>query len=261
MQGEVEMAVVRYVRFQTTEGVGYGVLEGEQIAELAGDFLTTTERTGRVLALGDVQLLAPVQPTKVLCIGLNYRAHAAERNKAVPEEPMLFLKPPSAVVATEEAIVLPAIMRDVEFEGELAIVIGRRAKHVSVAEARDVIFGVTVMNDVSERFYQVKDGQWGRAKGFDTFAPIGPCVATGLNYQDLHIETTINGDVKQSSRTSDMIFPVDELVSFVSQVMTLEPGDILTTGTPAGVGPLTPGDRCAITIEGVGTLVNPVIQA
>ncbi|HEU4964684.1 MAG TPA: fumarylacetoacetate hydrolase family protein [Bacilli bacterium] len=171
---------------------------------------------------------------------------------------MLFLKPPSAVIGTGDEIVLPSIAQDVEFEGELAVVIGKRCYQISPEEARDAIFGVTVMNDVSERFYQVKDGQWGRAKGFNTFAPVGPCVATGLEYQDLHIETKINGEVKQSSRTSDMIFSVDHLVSFVSQVMTLEPGDILTTGTPEGVGPLKVGDTCEITIEGVGTLVNKV---
>lgn len=255
------MAIVRYVRYEEAGVEGYGVLEGEQVHELAGNFLETQERTGRTLELRQVRLLAPTKAGKVMCIGLNYRAHAAERNKQVPEEPMLFLKPSSAVVATGEEIVLPAIAKDVEFEGELAVVIGKRAKFVSEAEAKDVIFGVTVMNDVSERFYQVKDGQWGRAKGFDTFAPIGPCVATGLAYQDLQIETKVNGAVKQSSRTSDMIFTVDQLVSFVSQVMTLEPGDVLTTGTPEGVGPLADGDAVEITIEGVGTLANVVRAA
>jgi 2-keto-4-pentenoate hydratase/2-oxohepta-3-ene-1,7-dioic acid hydratase in catechol pathway len=250
--------VRKYVRFEAAGQERYGVLEGETIHELAGNFLTTDQQTGETFAAGDVRLLAPTRPTKVMCIGLNYKAHAEERNKKIPEEPMLFLKPPSAVIGTGDEIVLPKIAKDVEFEGELAVVIGKRAENVSVEEARDVIFGVTVMNDVSERFYQVKDGQWGRAKGFNTFAPVGPCVVTGLNYQDLQIETKVNGEVKQSSRTSDMIFPVDELVSFVSQVMTLEPGDVLTTGTPAGVGPLRAGDRVEMTIEGVGTLVNTV---
>ncbi|PWK14266.1 fumarylacetoacetate hydrolase family protein [Tumebacillus permanentifrigoris] len=250
--------VRKYVRFEVAGQQRYGVLEGETIHALAGNFLITDEQTGETFATGDVRLLAPTRPTKVMCIGLNYRAHAAERNKKIPEEPMLFLKPPSAVIGTGEQIVLPKIAQNVEFEGELAIVIGKRAENVSVEEARDVIFGVTVMNDVSERYYQDKDGQWGRAKGFNTFAPVGPCVVAGLDYQDLQIETKINGEVKQSSRTSDMIFPVDLLVSFVSQVMTLEPGDVLTTGTPEGVGPLQAGDRVEITIEGVGTLVNTV---
>ena len=252
------MAAQKYLRFQTEGTVRYGVLNGDTIEELAGNFLDTTERTGATYALADVELLTPTVPTKVMCIGLNYKLHAEERGKKIPEEPMLFLKPPSAVVPTGGEIVLPAIAQDVEFEGELAVVIGKRAKFLTVEEARDAIFGVTVMNDVSERFYQVKDGQWGRAKGFDTFAPVGPVVAIGLDYQNLKIETKINGEVKQSSSTSDMIFSVDHLVSFVSQVMTLEPGDILTTGTPEGVGPLQGGDVCEITIEGVGTLVNRV---
>lgn len=248
----------KYIRFEVAGEERYGVLDGETISELVGSYLHTEEQTGTTYELGDVRLLAPTRPTKVMCIGLNYRAHAAERNKKIPEEPMLFLKPPSAVIGTGEEIVLPKIAKNVEYEAELAIVIGKRAENVSVEEARDVIFGVTVMNDVSERFYQDKDGQWGRAKGFNTFAPVGPCVVTGLNYQDLQIETKVNGEVKQSSRTSDMIFNVDELVSFVSQVMTLEPGDILTTGTPEGVGPLQAGDHVEMTIEGVGTLVNTV---
>ncbi|MBL0387822.1 fumarylacetoacetate hydrolase family protein [Tumebacillus sp. ITR2] len=248
----------KYVRFEAAGAIRFGVLDGESVHELAGNFLTTEEQTGKTFALSDVRLLAPTLPTKVMCIGLNYKAHAAERNKKVPEEPMLFLKPASAVIGTGDEIVYPTIARDVDFEGELAVVIGKRAKNLSVEEARDAIFGVTVMNDVSERYYQDRDGQWGRAKGFDTFAPIGPCVATGLNYQDLQIETKVNGDVKQSSRTSDMIFTVDELVSFCSQVMTLEPGDILTTGTPEGVGRLVAGDHVEMTIEGVGTLVNKV---
>ncbi len=251
----------KYVRFVAAGQTRYGLLDNETIHELAGNFLTTAEQTGTTYALSEVTLLAPTEPSKVMCIGLNYKAHAAERNKQIPEEPMLFLKPSSSVVATGEEIILPAIAKDVGYEGELAIVIGKRAKFISEAEAGDVIFGVTVLNDVSERFYQVKDGQWGRAKGFDTFAPIGPCVATGVDYQNLHIETKINGEVKQSSRTSDMIFSVNHLVSFVSQVMTLEPGDILTTGTPEGVGPLTDGDLCEITIEGIGTLVNRVRKA
>jgi 2-keto-4-pentenoate hydratase/2-oxohepta-3-ene-1,7-dioic acid hydratase in catechol pathway len=250
--------VTNYVRFVVDGVERYGVLEGETVYELVGNFLTTQERTGASFALADVRLLAPTVPSKVMCIGLNYKAHAIERGKQIPEEPMMFLKPPSAVIGTGEEIVLPAIAKNVEFEGELAVVIGKRCKGLTADQAKDVIFGVTVLNDVSERHYQAKDGQWGRAKCFDTFCPVGPTVATGLNYQDLLIETRVNGEVKQSSRTSDMIFTVEELVAFASQVMTLEPGDLLTTGTPEGVGPLRAGDTCEITIEGVGTLVNVV---
>lgn len=255
------MTIHKYVRYTLgAEGTEtYGLLDGETIHELQGNFLTTQETNGTTHQLAAVKLLPPTVPTKIVCIGRNYKAHAEERGNKVPEEPMMFLKPPSAMIGTGDEIVLPSIARNVEFEGELAIVIGKRLYQAeSEAEARDAIFGITCLNDVSERFYQAKDGQWGRAKGFNTFAPAGPCVATGLDWQNLPIETKVNGVVKQAGHTSDMIFPIDYLVKFISHVMTLEPGDIITTGTPAGVGPLTSGDTVEITIEGVGTLLNTV---
>ncbi|MFD2168704.1 fumarylacetoacetate hydrolase family protein [Tumebacillus lipolyticus] len=248
----------KYLRFEAEGREKYGLLEGDKVRELAGHYVRTAVLTGVEYLLSEVKVLAPTVPSKVVCIGLNYKAHAVERGKQLPEEPMMFLKPPSAIIGSGDEIVLPDIAKNVEYEGELAVVIGKRASNISVAEAKQHIFGVTVLNDVSERYYQVKDGQWGRAKGFDTFCPLGPFVVAGLDYQNLKIETKINGAVKQSSSTSDMIFTVDELVSFVSKVMTLEPGDILTTGTPEGVGQLQKGDLCEITIEGIGTLQNRV---
>lgn len=248
----------KYLRFEAEGREKYGLLEGDKVRELAGHYVRTAVLTGVEYLLSEVKVLAPTVPSKVVCIGLNYKAHAVERGKQLPEEPMMFLKPPSAIIGSGDEIVLPDIAKNVEYEGELAVVIGKRASNISVAEAKQHIFGVTVLNDVSERYYQIKDGQWGRAKGFDTFCPLGPFVVAGLDYQNLKIETKINGAVKQSSSTSDMIFTVDELVSLVSKVMTLEPGDILTTGTPEGVGQLQMGDLCEITIEGIGTLQNRV---
>ncbi|ARU63009.1 hypothetical protein CBW65_20050 [Tumebacillus avium] len=248
----------KYLRFEAEGREKYGFLDGDKVRELAGHYVRTAVLTGVEYEFAKVKVLSPTVPSKVICIGLNYKAHAEERGKQLPEEPMMFLKPPSSIIGTGEEIVLPDIAKDVEYEGELAVVIGKRAYQVSAADAAQHVFGVTVLNDVSERYYQAKDGQWGRAKGFHTFCPLGPYVVSGLDYQNLQLETKINGVVKQSSSTADMIFTVNELVAFASQVMILEPGDILTTGTPAGVGPLRKGDLCEITLEGVGTLTNRV---
>ena len=201
-----------------------------------------------------------LHPTKIVCIGANYRAHVAEMGKKVPEEPVLFMKPPSALVAPGEPIVRPRGYQRVDFEGELALVIGRRARRVPAADAHDVLLGLTVVNDVTVRDLQQKDGQWTRAKGFDTFCPLGPHIVAGVDPADLRITTRVNGETRQDSRTSDLIFPVPFLIEFISRHMTLEPGDVISTGTPAGVGNLAPGDRVAIEIEGIGTLENPVID-
>lgn len=199
-----------------------------------------------------------LQPSKVVGIGQNYRAHAAEMGKAVPEEPVIFLKPPSAVIAAGDAIVRPRGYQRVDFEGELGVVIGRRARRVKAADALDYVMGLTCVNDVSCRDLQARDGQWARAKGFDSFCPVGPRIVSGLDPADLRITTRLNGEVKQDSRTSDMIFPVPVLIEVITRAMTLEVGDVITTGTPRGVGPITPGDRVEIEIEGVGVLANPV---
>jgi len=208
-----------------------------------------------------VTILAPASPTKIVAIGLNYRDHAAEMGTPLPDEPLIFLKPPSAVIGTEEDIVLPRMAARVDYEGELAVMIGRRVKDATAGEARGAIFGYTCLNDVTARDLQARDGQWSRAKGFDTFACVGPAIATGVDPSDLVIETWLNGRRVQASRTSQLIFDVAALVSFVSRVMTLEPGDLISTGTPSGVGPLAEGDVVEVRIEGIGTLRNPVRKA
>jgi 2-keto-4-pentenoate hydratase/2-oxohepta-3-ene-1,7-dioic acid hydratase in catechol pathway len=202
----------------------------------------------------------PVSPSKILGVGLNYRAHAVEMGKKLPEEPLLFMKPPSALIAPGEAIVRPRGYNRVDYEGELAVVIGRRARRVSAAEALDYVRGYICLNDVTVRDLQVKDVQYTRAKGFDTFCPVGPRVAEGLDPRGLALETRVNGVVKQKSSTADLIFDVPTLVAFASRVMTLEPGDLITTGTPPGVGQINPGDVIEIEIQGIGVLSNPVVE-
>jgi len=198
-------------------------------------------------------------PSKIIGIGQNYRAHAIEMGKGLPEEPLMFLKPRSALISDGAAIARPGGFERVDYEGELGVVIGTRASRVSKDKALDVVLGYTCVNDVTVRDLQKKDGQWARAKGFDTFCPIGPRIVPGLDPRNLRITTRVNGTVKQDSSTSDLIFDVATLISFCSQYMTLEPGDVISTGTPAGVGNLEPGDVCEIEIEGIGVLRNTVI--
>lgn len=198
-------------------------------------------------------------PTKIIGIGQNYRAHAAEMGKGIPEEPLMFLKPLSAIIVDGAPIERPAGYERVDYEGELGVVIGKRAQRVTREQALDFALGFTIVNDVTVRDLQKKDGQWTRAKGFDTFCPIGPRVVPGLEPSKLHLTTRVNGVVKQDSPTSDLIFDVPTLIAFVSQHMTLEPGDIISTGTPSGVGNLNPGDVVEVEISGIGVLRNPVI--
>lgn len=200
-------------------------------------------------------------PSKIIGIGQNYRAHAAEMGKGIPEEPLMFLKPPSAIIADGAAIERPGGYERVDFEGELGVVIGTRARHVARESALSIVAGYTCVNDVSCRDLQKKDGQWARAKGFDTFCPIGPRVVGGLDPTNLRIQTRVNGVTKQDSSTSDMIFDVATLIAFLTKHLTLEPGDIISTGTPAGVGNLAVGDIVEVEIEGIGVLRNPVIAA
>jgi 2-keto-4-pentenoate hydratase/2-oxohepta-3-ene-1,7-dioic acid hydratase in catechol pathway len=206
------------------------------------------------------RFLAPVRPSKIVAIGLNYKDHAGEMHKPLPEEPLMFLKPATAVIGPEDPIRIPPGVGRVDYESELAVVIGRRARRVAAREARDVVLGLTCMNDVTARDLQTKDVQYTRAKGFDTFAPLGPCIAVGLDGSALGVEGWVNNDRKQASNTRQLIFSIATLVEFVSFVMTLEPGDIISTGTPSGVGPVKAGDRVRVTVEGIGTLSNPVIS-
>lgn len=205
------------------------------------------------------QLLAPASPTKIVCVGLNYRDHALEQNKPLPAEPLLFIKPSTAVIGPGEPIQAPAWAGRVDHEAELGLVIGRTAKNVKANKAYDYIAGLIAVNDVTARELQNKDGQYTRCKGFDTFAPIGPCIAVGLEGRDLQVQAFVNGHVRQNSRTRELIFTIPELVEFISSVMTLLPGDIISTGTPSGIGPIRPGDNVTVHVEGVGALSNPVV--
>jgi 2-keto-4-pentenoate hydratase/2-oxohepta-3-ene-1,7-dioic acid hydratase in catechol pathway len=209
--------------------------------------------------LGDV--LAPVMPSKIMAIGLNYKDHAAEMKKALPAEPLLFIKPPTTVIGPEAPIAIPSWAGRIEHEAEMAVVIRRRAWRVKAAQAMDYILGVTCLCDVTARELQAKDVQYSRAKGFDTFAPLGPCIAVGLDPSELEVEGWVNGQKRQHSNTRELIFPVPEVVEWLTRFCTLEPGDVITTGTPSGVGVLLPGDRMMVKVQGVGALSNPCVEA
>ncbi len=236
----------------------YGLIEGETIKVLRGFPSPAIELSGEEISFSQARLLAPCEPTKIIALGLNYRDHARELNMPLPEEPLLFLKPPSAVIGPEERIILPPQSKRVDYEAELAIVIGKKAKNVSKEAAFDYILGYTCFNDVTARDLQQKDGQWTRAKGFDTFAPVGPWIETELDPSDLKVEALLNGERCQFSSTKELVFSVPEIVSYVSHIMTLFPGDVIATGTPPGIGPLQPGDVIEVRIEGIGSLKNYV---
>jgi 2-keto-4-pentenoate hydratase/2-oxohepta-3-ene-1,7-dioic acid hydratase in catechol pathway len=240
-------------------GAARHVVERDGAWRLVDGDLFGSYREGAEVPRDEAAILAPVSPTKVVCIGLNYKDHAAEQHKPLPEEPLIFLKPPSAVVGPGVAIEIPDGIGRVDHEAELGLVIGRRARRVNAAQAADYLLGLTAVNDVSARVLQARDVQYTRAKGFDTFAPIGPCIAVGLEGRDVQVRAYVNGDLRQDSRTRELIFTIPELVEFVSGVMTLEPGDIISTGTPSGVGPIRPGDQVTIAVEGVGALTSPVV--
>ncbi|QOC93123.1 fumarylacetoacetate hydrolase family protein [Micromonospora craniellae] len=266
---------MRIARFAHAKGMSFGVVEGEPEAGPQG--LTVAEITGHPFgqitfsgvrwALSDVRLLSPILPSKVVCVGRNYAEHAAEHGNEVPKEPLLFLKPSTSVIGPRDAIRLPEFSKQVEHEAELAVVIGAPgARRADRAAAERAIFGFTCANDVTARDLQRYDSQWTRAKGFDSFCPIGPWITTGLDVTDLEIRCEVGRDpeemeVRQLGRTRDMVFDVPALVSYVSHVMTLLPGDIVLTGTPAGVSPITDGDTVAVRIEGIGELANPVVSA
>ena len=238
----------------------YGVVTGESVREIVGSIFGAWSAGTRTWPLANVKLLPPVTPTKIVCLGRNYREHAAELGNEPPKEPLIFLKPPSAIIAPEEPIVLPAVSKRVDYEGELAVVIGRPCAQLADADdARPFILGCTCLNDVTARDLQKADVQFTRAKSFDTFCPLGPVIETELDLASATVETRVNGEVRQSAPVSDMIFSVDAIIRWISRVMTLLPGDIISTGTPAGVGPLAPGDVVEVTVSGIGTLRNPVV--
>jgi 2-keto-4-pentenoate hydratase/2-oxohepta-3-ene-1,7-dioic acid hydratase in catechol pathway len=249
---------MRLVRFLAQNGPAYGILDNEEVVELDGEGYLSLFSRRSVHRAAEVRLLAPCVPTKIVAVGLNYRDHAKELDMAVPESPILFLKPPTAVIGPNDDILYPAMSRQVDYEGELGIVIRDRVSRVAPRDARRHILGYTCANDVTARDLQKQDGQWTRAKGFDTFCPVGPWIETDLDPGDLAIETYLNGERRQSSRTSQFVISIDRLVSFISQVMTLEPGDLIITGTPAGIGPMKSGDEVEVRIEGIGSLRNRV---
>ncbi|WP_024443287.1 MULTISPECIES: fumarylacetoacetate hydrolase family protein [unclassified Mycobacterium] len=258
---------MRLGRIASPDGVAFVSIEGDSdrphemtAREIAEHPFGTPEFTGRSWPLADVRLLAPILASKVVCIGKNYAAHIAEMGGAAPANPTMFLKPNTAIIGPNVPIQLPANASPVHFEGELAVVISRPCKDVPAARAKDNILGYTIGNDVSARDQQQSDGQWTRAKGHDTFCPIGPWIVTDVDPADLAIRTEVNGVVKQDSRTSLMMHDIGAIVEWISAVMTLLPGDILLTGTPDGVGPIEHGDTVSVSIEGIGALSNPVIR-
>jgi 2-keto-4-pentenoate hydratase/2-oxohepta-3-ene-1,7-dioic acid hydratase in catechol pathway len=255
---------MRLGRIASPDGVAFVSIEGEQneavVREIAEHPFGTPTFTGRQWPLADVRLLAPILASKVVCIGKNYAAHVAEMGGEAPPDPVIFLKPNTAIVGPNVPIQLPPASSSVHYEGELAAVIGRPCKDVPAARAAENILGYTIGNDVTARDLQKKDGQWTRAKGFDTFCPVGPWIVTDIDPSDLEIRTEVNGEVRQHSRTSMMIHDVGAIVEFISAVMTLLPGDLILTGTPEGVGPIERGETVSVSVEGIGTLTNPVIR-
>ena len=250
---------MRVVRFLHEGKPRYGLLEGEEIRPLAAfPEGRRFEPLKEAIPLKSVKLLPPCVPSKIVALGLNYRDHAVELGLPLPEEPLLFLKPPSAVIGPGETILLPPESKRVDYEAELAVVIGRKARRVSPEEALDFVLGYTCFNDVTARDLQQKDGQWTRAKSFDTFAPFGPWIETELDPGALRVRSYLNGNLKQDSSTKELVFSVPEIISFVSNIMTLLPGDVIATGTPPGIGPLSPGDVIEVEIEGIGRLKNLV---
>lgn len=250
---------MRWVRLQAPDGYeGYGWVQDGRVGPVTGSPFDEYQREELRWSLDEVRLLAPVQPRKIVAVGRNYPAHAAEHGAEVPPVPLIFLKPPTAVIGPGEPIRLPPQSKQVEHEAELAVVIGKRGRWITVDEAPKYIWGYTAANDVTARDLQRRDGQWTRAKGFDTFAPLGPWVDTAFDPTDATVLCRVNGEIRQMGSTQEMVFSIPQIIAFVSSFMTLEPGDVILTGTPAGVGPLQPGDVVEVEIEGLGILRNPV---
>ncbi|MGB9847038.1 MAG: fumarylacetoacetate hydrolase family protein [Desulfotomaculales bacterium] len=245
--------------FRKQKETFYGLVDGDRVYAIADPFLFPEPVPGDCFALAELELLAPCRPGKAVCVGLNYRDHASELGMPLPEEPVIFLKPSTAVIGPGEPIVCPPVSRQVDYEAELAAVIKKKARNVREEEALDYVLGYTCANDVTARDLQKKDGQWTRAKSFDTFLPLGPYIVSGIDPDSQEVSLYLNGVLRQHSSTSRLIFSVPRLISFISSVMTLLPGDVILTGTPAGVGPVQPGDTVEVVISGIGRLVNRVV--
>ncbi len=250
------MKIVRYIENAV---VNWGVIEGDTIREMEGDPFGHFHLTSKGRKLEEVKWVSPCLPSKIIALGLNYRDHAAEVKMVLPKEPLIFLKPSTSVIGPGEAIIYPKMSKRVDYEAELAVVIGKVAIKVSEERAGDYILGYTCLNDVTARDLQPKDGQWTMAKGFDTFAPIGPWIVTDIDPRHLDVSSYLNGERRQHSNTKNLIFGPHQLVSFISRVMTLLPGDVIATGTPSGIGPMAIGDKIDVVIEGIGTLSNHVV--
>ncbi|MGW1740889.1 fumarylacetoacetate hydrolase family protein [Nocardia sp. NPDC001965] len=249
---------MRLGRVASPDGVAFVAIEGETAKEIAEHPFGTPTFTGRSWSLPDIRLLAPILASKVICIGKNYASHAAEMGGEAPAEPVIFIKPNTSIIGPGIPIALPPSSSRVDYEGELAVVIGRPCKDVPAARAKDVILGYTVANDVTARDQQAQDGQWTRAKGYDTFCPLGPWIETELDPADLEITTELDGEVRQRSTTSLLLHDIPEIIEWITRVMTLLPGDVILTGTPEGVGPMKDGQTVSVTVSGIGTLTNPV---
>lgn len=250
-----------YCRYNADGEQKYGLVESHHVKEIVPNPFENYEETGDSLPFSEIRFLPPVLPSKIVAVGINYKEHAKEMKHEVPSEPVIFLKPPSAVIGSQDPIRYPKLSGRIDYEGELAVVMKKRAKDISPEDVPGYVLGYTCFNDVTARDLQKKDGQWSRAKGFDSFSPLGPWVVSDLDTANVQVETYLNGELKQRGRTSDMIFDVPTLVSFISRVMTLEPGDVITTGTPPGIGPMKPGDVVDVCIEGIGILRNSVEEA
>ncbi|MGA1114291.1 MAG: fumarylacetoacetate hydrolase family protein [Aquiluna sp.] len=245
---------MRLVRFNSGGSTSYGVLDGDSIRQIMGEPFAEINYSGETFALADVKLLAPVEPKKIVLVGLNFASHAAEIHQETPSEPLIFFKPSSAVIASGEEIVLPHQSTQVEIEAELTVVIGKRAKNVAEDKVGDYILGYTVANDVTARDIQFSDLQWARSKAFDSFCPVGPWIETDFVPENKRISSTINGETKQDASTSEMVYSPEYLISYISHNFTLEPGDIVLTGSPAGISRVVAGDVVQCSIEGIGTL-------
>jgi 2-keto-4-pentenoate hydratase/2-oxohepta-3-ene-1,7-dioic acid hydratase in catechol pathway len=252
---------MKIYRYRHNGKISYGVLKEDSLCPVEGSIFGKFNVKKEKIPISDAILLPPVIPSKIVAIGANYKNHIKEMGRQIPEEPLIFLKPPSSLVGPNDIIVYPKMSKRVDYEGELALIIKKRARLLGDGDnTKDYILGYTCFNDVTARDLQMKDVQFTRAKSFDTFAAVGPCIATDVEPEGLRLKTFLNGKLKQSSSLRNLIFPVPFIVRYISRIMTLEPGDIITTGTPAGVGPMSPGDRVDIQIEGIGTLSNTVMK-
>ena len=251
---------MKIIRFAVDRKIQYGILKGKSIQVIRGTPFRSITPASRRYPLSKVKLLSPCTPSKIVALGVNYRNHAGEMSITLPEVPLLFLKPSTAVIGPEDNIVFPPSSTRVDYEAELAVVIKKTTRRVPARDYRDYVLGYTCFNDVTARDLQKKDGQWTRAKGFDTFAAIGPWIETELDPAEVDLETHLNGEVKQKGNTCDMVFAVPQLIEFISHIMTLLPGDVIATGTPGGIGPMNPGDTVEIVIPAIGTLRNYVFQ-